>query len=85
MKTKIRKIGNSAGVTLNKSLLEDLDLEVDDPVEVVVEGNVLKIVSLKHPHKRWEEWFSKHAKLQTSNLVPLDESPNKFDSEDWTW
>ena len=85
MKTKLRKIGNSAGVTLNKAVLEDLGLEIDDPVEVIVEGNTLRIVPLNHPHQEWERWFSENSCTFSTEEVNVEESPNNFDEEDWTW
>jgi antitoxin MazE len=56
MKTVIRRLGNSQGVSIPKNVLDEAGLAVDAPVEMVVEGTSIvlrKIVG--HPREGWAD------------------------------
>ncbi len=58
MKTRLKKIGNSKGITLSKSLLEQYQFE--DEVEVIAQENGLLIIPVKvKPREQWDEQFKK--------------------------
>ena len=54
MQTQIRKIGNSAGVLLSKSVLEQLRVQRGDLVELGVENGILTLKPVrKNPREGW--------------------------------
>ena len=44
MNTMVRKIGNSEGVIIPKDMLERLNLKSGDSVEIVEDGNAVRLV-----------------------------------------
>ena len=85
MRIKLRKIGNSKGITLSKSLLEQYEFE--DEVEIVIQENGLLIMPVKvKPREEWEKQFKAAAsKGQKQEKALLEGSSNQFDKEEWTW
>ena len=85
MKTRLRKIGNSKGITLSKTLLEQYQFE--DEVEIVAQENGLLIMPAKaRPREKWDEQFkaAKKAGHKPDNAM-LERFPNSFDKKEWTW
>jgi len=85
MKTRLKKIGNSKGITLSKTLLEQYQFE--DEVEIVAQENGLLIMPVKvRPREQWDEQFEKAKK---EGFVPdkalLEGFKNSFDKKEWTW
>jgi len=85
MKTRLKKIGNSKGITLSKTLLEQYQFE--DEVEVIPQENGLLIMPVKvRPREQWDEQFEKAKK---EGYVPdkalLEGFKNSFDKKEWTW
>jgi len=85
MRTKLRKIGNSKGITLSKSLLEQYHFE--EEVEIVTQENGLLIMPVKaKPREEWEKQFRMAIKNgQKPDKVMLEGFSNQFDKEEWTW
>jgi antitoxin MazE len=85
MRTKLRKIGNSKGITLSKSLLEQYNFE--EEVEIVIQENGLLIMPVKaKPREEWEKQFKSAIKKgQKPDKGLLENFSNKFDKEEWTW
>ncbi len=82
IKTKIIKIGNSQGICIPYTLLEQTGLT--DEVEIRVEGDQLIIQSRRSPRQDWEALFSAMAKNADDRL--LDEPlPTRWDEEEWSW
>lgn len=82
IRSKVVKIGNSRGIRIPRTILEQAGLT--DEVEMTVEGNKLIIQALHQPRQGWEERFAEMAKQGDDQL--LDEtSPTKWDEEEWTW
>ena len=54
MRSVIRRLGNSQGVSIPKSILEEAGLSIDSPIEIVVDGAtiVLRKVTV-HPRAGW--------------------------------
>lgn len=83
MKTKLRKIGNSSGIILNKRILEQLDIEEEDELKLVVKEGKILIEKVSEARSNWKEQF-----LQAGSLKDSDHEmtfSNKFDEEEWTW
>ena len=83
MITKIRKIGNSSGIIISKTMLDQLNIEPKDELELYVEGDKIFIQKVKQPRKDWAEQFIKAGSLE--EVEEVIEFPNDFDSEQWTW
>lgn len=85
MRTKLRKIGNSKGITLSKSLLDQYQFE--DEVEIVTQEKGLLIMPVKaKPREEWEKQFKDANKRgQKPEKTVLGGFANRFDVEEWTW
>ena len=82
VRSKVVKIGNSRGIRIPKTLLEQADLT--DEVEMTVEGNKLVIQSARHHRQGWEAKFVEMAQHGDDHL--LDESvPTSLDESEWIW
>lgn len=82
IRSKVVKIGNSRGIRIPRTVLEQAGLT--DEVEMTVEGNKLIIQAFRQPRQEWEERFADMAKQGDDQL--LDEaSPTQWDEEEWTW
>lgn len=56
MKTAIRRLGNSQGVTIPRSILDEAGLAIDSPIEMTVDGSLIVIRKIKsHPRDGWAE------------------------------
>ena len=85
MVQSIRKIGNSSGIILPKSILEQVGIEEKVDLEIV--GNSIVLKSHKaHPRAGWQEAFEAAA---TQGDVPendlFDGLSNEFDKTEWQW
>jgi antitoxin MazE len=84
MKTRIVAIGNSKGVRIPKSLLEQTGLCGD--VEIRAEGDVIVIRPAKKPREGWSEAFRRMAERGDDALLDGDApSSSSFDREEWEW
>lgn len=84
MKTNIVQIGNSKGIRLPKSVLEQCHLT--GSVELLVEGNVLTVRPIHAPRNGWSEAFSEMARNKDDK--PLDEDTSlatEWDKAEWRW
>jgi antitoxin MazE len=82
IRSKVVKIGNSRGIRIPRTLLEQAGLT--DDVEMTVEGNKLIIHSAHSPRQGWETQFAAMAEHGDDRL--LDEvAPTQWDGEEWTW
>ena len=82
IRSKVVKIGNSRGIRIPRTVLEQAGLT--DEVEMTVEGNKLIIQAFRQPRQDWENQFAEMAKQGDDQL--LDESPpTQWDEEEWTW
>ena len=83
MKAKIIQIGNSKGLRLPKSIIEQCDLS--NQVELIVDGTSLIIKAIeeeKTPRKDWDIAF----KLMRKNNEDMLLIPGSFlDDEDFEW
>lgn len=70
METKIRKIGNSLGVTLPKQLIEDLHLKKGDKLTIETQGSGLKLSPMD---PEFEEWAKAYREANTDYKDVLKE------------
>jgi antitoxin MazE len=82
IRAKVVKIGNSRGIRIPRTLLEQAGLT--DEVEMVVEGDKLIIHSARIPRQGWDAQFAAMAAQRDDQL--LDPVPaTQWDEEEWTW
>jgi antitoxin MazE len=82
IRSKVIKIGNSRGIRIPRTLLEQAGLT--DEVEMIVEGDKLIIQTAKSPRQGWEAEFK--AMTQHGDDLLLDgETPTRWDEEEWEW
>lgn len=82
MKVSIIQIGNSKGLRLPKTILEQCDLQ--DEVELEVRGNELVIKSAHTPRENWELSFQSMAEKEDDKLLDLP-TTTRWDKTEWEW
>ncbi|MGH7884427.1 MAG: AbrB/MazE/SpoVT family DNA-binding domain-containing protein [Thermodesulfobacteriota bacterium] len=80
MKAKLIDIGNSKGVRLPKSIIEQCELENQLNIEVI--NKKIIISKSNNPRDGWNEKFKD---LGKESLENNDFIQNKFDEEEWEW
>jgi antitoxin MazE len=82
VRSKVVRIGNSRGIRIPHTMLEQAGLA--DEVEMKVEGKKLIIQSAHHPRQGWDTHFAGMTEQGDDRL--LDEIlPTRWDEEEWTW
>ncbi len=81
----LRKIGNSHGVLIPKTMLATCG--ITDEVEMEVLGNSIVMRSTKkHPRDGWDEAFKQAiANGDKPENDMFEGMKNTFDDTDWTW
>ena len=82
IRAKVVKIGNSRGIRIPRTLLEQAGLE--DEVEMRVEGDQLIIHPARQPRQDWGARFAAMAEAGDDRLFD-DLVPTRWDEEDWEW
>jgi len=81
----IRKIGNSQGILLPRTLLQQAGIETAVEVEIG-EGALILRPLKKHPRGGWDEAFQAAQDAGEQPDSDLFEGvKNQFDQTDWTW
>jgi antitoxin MazE len=81
-KTRVVRIGNSRGIRIPKTLLEEAELS--DEVELHAEPGRLVVEAVRHARKGWAAAAQRMHARSEDRL--LDEpTPTRFDSEEWEW
>jgi len=80
METSIIKIGNSKGLLLSKSILEQYN--INDKIEVILEKGQIILKPIKKPRKNWEASFKQMRKENDDKLI-LDDVFNDEILEEW--
>lgn len=80
----LKKWGNSIGIRIPAALLREAHLEPGETLEVTVnkDGAIL-LTPAKSRQESWLEQFN--AIADASSRDEIQEFPNQFDQEDWTW
>lgn len=82
MKTNLVAIGNSRGIRIPKSVIEQTGLK--DEVEIDVRGSELVIRSARKPREGWDELCRELAARGEDKLLDA-ETPTVWDETEWTW
>lgn len=84
METKITKIGNSQGIIIPKTIIEQCQLT--DRVNLEVKDNNL-IVSpvVNHSRQGWEEAIIAAGVDEDDELLMGNYLEHSWDEEEWTW
>ncbi len=83
MRIKVRKIGNSVGVLLSKTLVDQCGIK--DEVDLEVKGDTIIIQPVpSQPRQGWKEQFL-NAGSSSDNEILSGDLDNSFDQEEWTW
>ena len=84
MRARVVKIGNSQGIRIPKTLLDQTGI-LDD-VELEVKQNQIVIRPISNPRKDWEKAFKAMANQGDDALINGDESlSHSWDDEEWQW
>jgi antitoxin MazE len=82
MKTSLVQIGNSRGVRIPKTFLEQAGLR--DEIEIEVRGSQVVIRPANHPRAGWDEAFAAMALRGDDRLLdPV--GPSMWDESEWVW
>ncbi len=85
MKTKVVKIGNSRGIRIPKSLIDESGLQSEVDLEVL-DGQII-IKPISRSRESWDSSFKKMSKnkddvlLDSGTLV----GQSTWDKEEWEW
>jgi antitoxin MazE len=82
VRSKVVKIGNSRGIRIPRSLLEQAGLS--EEVEMTVQGDKLIIESARKPRQDWEIHFARMAEAGDDQLLE-EIMPTRWDEEEWVW
>lgn len=83
MRVDVVPIGNSKGIRLPKSIIEQCGFQKTVDIEVVDHKLVIK--SSPYVREGWEEAFSNKLFLVNNQLEELQVISNKWDKEGWQW
>ena len=82
MKAHIVRIGNSRGIRLPKTLLQEAQLE--DEVELQAEPGRILISKTAKPRTGWAE-AAKRMRARNNDRLLDSPTPTRFDKEEWKW
>jgi antitoxin MazE len=82
MKTTIIPIGNSRGIRIPKTVLEQCHIETEATLEVE-KGAIVIRPARKHPRENWDSAFQEMRRLKEDNLFISDTVD--ADLKDWEW
>jgi antitoxin MazE len=81
MKTKLIAIGNSRGIRIPKTLIEQLQLS--EEVELYATDGELRIRPADRPRADWMGAFKDGSEADVDDFVSASIDPST--DEDWTW
>jgi antitoxin MazE len=84
MRVQIIRIGNSQGIRIPKTVLEQTGLK--DEVELEVEDDRIILRSPTQPRQGWDEAFKTMAKHGDDKMLDEDlTGRSSWDKEEWEW
>ena len=83
MIVKVIKMGNSTGIILAKSILEQCAITDEVRVSVIDSKIVIEAVQA-HPRGGWEEQLRREGSMQDDKEF-FGDFGNEFDEKEWTW
>ena len=81
-KTRIVRIGNSRGIRIPKTLLDQADLP--DEVELHAEPGRLVVQAVRHARSGWAT-AAKRMRARDEDHLLDEPTSTKFDRQDWKW
>lgn len=83
--TKVIKIGNSRGIRIPKSIIEQSGLK--DNVELEVNGNTIIIKVISQNRENWDSAFKRMATNKDDILLDNESlvKQTSWDEEEWSW
>ena len=82
MKSRIVRIGNSRGVRLPKSLIEEAGLQ--EAVDIRVDGRSIVITPSNRPREGWAD-DARRAAAEGSAGLPQAPVETRFARKEWKW
>ncbi len=85
MITKVIKIGNSRGIRIPKSIIEQSGIK--NEVELEINDDKIIIKSIPETRKNWDLAFSKMRENNDDSLLDKDflRDQSLWDEQEWTW
>ena len=85
MITKIVKIGNSRGIRIPKSIIEQSGIK--NEVELQIKDDKIVIKSVSEVRNNWDSAFQNMSKNNDDQLLENEIlfNQNSWDNEEWTW
>jgi antitoxin MazE len=83
IRTKIVRIGNSQGLRLSKSLLDESGISGE--VEVTARNGEIVIHGVRSPRMGWDNAFSNMATDGNDTLLDPEIGGSDWDESDWEW
>jgi antitoxin MazE len=84
MKTNLVRIGNSRGIRIPKTLLEQCRLT--DTVELEVQQDQLVVRSVAQPRRGWEAAFRRMKQEGDDTLLDQEHLPaTEWEKTEWEW
>ena len=84
LKVKIIRIGNSKGIRLPKSLIEQYDMK--DEVLLETKKDAIVIRPVENPRSGWEKSFATMRRRGDDALLDKEtELAEDWDEEEWLW
>lgn len=83
MKADLIRIGNSRGIRLPKTLIEQCRL--GDAVDLRVENECVVISPQRKTRAGWEEQFRAAGASESNELLLERTGANDFDAKEWLW
>jgi len=83
MKATLIKIGNSQGIRVPKSVIEQCGFS--NELELTVEGQTLLVRAQRKPREGWAEDAASCAASGDDELLLPDTMANEFDEKEWKW
>ncbi len=80
METPIIKIGNSKGLRLSKTILEQYNIK--DKVEIILEAGQIVLKPIAKPRENWEKAFAEMNKSGDDQLL-IDDVFEDENFEEW--
>jgi antitoxin MazE len=81
MKAQIIKIGNSHGIRIPKSVLEETRMSGD--VEIEITGDGILIRNINKPRSNWDAAFK--ALNDRDDDLSLNRASTGFEKKEWQW
>lgn len=83
MQLNLVRIGNSKGIRLPQSLIQQCGFT--DIVEAKLVNRSLVLKPVKHPRKNWEKIFKSEKDIEDDEIKDFLDVPSRWDEEEWEW